>query len=251
FQDGFQLAYDEAETGIAPDSPASNPIPTSGGRPSQDEHSFGRLPQDTSLSFGPGQMPPTLRIPEHAEPLSASQDLPRPHGTRDVEESVPNGTSNSPSDLELPEASLHQNTRDEIADGTSQAVFLQTNPWQRDRALWSQFAAGGSEAAKAQEKLRELGWIPQAFSVGRLAFHPDPDERRKAVAAIWNAAGLDPLPLLMLLACDPDHTVRLEALSALGTMSTPEALSLIRTLATQDPDPQVRILANEILAKLR
>gem|GEM_PF-1691590 len=249
--DELRLAQYEAEEGVAAGFSATRPGGTPVGRASHTGSISERLAEDTSLSFGPGQMPPTLRIPEHAEPLSASQGLPRPQVPRDVEEPVPNGTGNSPSALELPEASSHQNTRDGIAEGTSQAVFLQTNPWQRDRALWSQFAAGGSEAPKARERLREHGWIPEAFLVGRLAFHPNPDERRKAVAAIWNTAGLDPLPLLMVLACDPDHTVRLEALSALGTMSTPEALSLIHTLATQDPDLQVRTLANEILAKLR
>jgi len=251
FREGFQLTHYETESGMTPDSPVSGPIPTSGGRSHQDARTFGRLPEETALSFGPGQMPPTLRIPDRAQPLSASQEQPRQQVAQDMEASPPSGTTVSPPGLELPGASSLQDTRDGSAEAAVGIGHLRDNPWQRDRALWSQFAAGGPDAAKAQERLRELGWIPQAFLVGRLAFHPNPEERRQAVSAIWDTTGLDPLPLLMLLACDPDETVRFEALSALGTMSAPEALSLIRTMAAQDPDFRVRALANEILSRAR
>ncbi|MGB9687415.1 HEAT repeat domain-containing protein [Thermogutta sp.] len=249
-QERVQLAHYAAETEVGPNSLTPRVSPAVGGMPSQNDHASA-LPQVTPLSFGPGQMPPTLRIPEHAEPLSGPEELPRQQAIQDMEESPPSGNTVSPLTLEFPGALSLQKTRDGSTKGTLEVASLQANPWQRDRALWSQLAAGGPESAKAQEKLRELGWMPDAFLVGRLAFHPNPEERCKAVAAIWNTASLDPLPLLMLLACDPDHTVRLEALSALGTMSTPEALSIIRTLAVEDPDHQVRVLANEILAKSR
>lgn len=121
--------------------------------------------------------------------------------------------------------------------------------WTTLEPLFAQLSGEPAQAEQAYLMLKGFGLNAAAIEAGRMAYHPDSTYRRRAISSIWNLAGVDPIPFLFRLARDSDVTVRHEALAILATMNNPEVRAFVRDTVSQDSDPGIQLLRDEIGSK--
>lgn len=206
-------------------------------------------PEFHGESFGPGKLPPALFLEQDApgRPLTAgtSHDAPPPVTPQPSKSDDQAGGRESSS----AHPTLEPLPRETGRTSPGVNIELPQNPWYRDRSLFCALSGGAGPSDLAWARLKELGWPIEAIELGRLAFHPDPQQRRKAVIQVWSLATVDPIPLLEYLSGDPDAAVRYEVLTTLATIPGLAAPRLVERFAREDPDPHIRAMAEELLSK--
>ncbi len=147
----------------------------------------------------------------------------------------------------------------DAAAGTAAAYVADSDPAVRQQALIG-FAARrdllGEEAILpllhdtnpavaflAARTLKSRGLSDDLVNLGRLVAHPVPLSRASAIPQLLERTDIDPVVWLTFLSRDPAESVRLRAVEALGTRTTPEAHQRLTEVAQGDDSGDVRAAA--------
>lgn len=133
-----------------------------------------------------------------------------------------------------------------IATGTTTGIAEAGSFESALHALFRQLSQADADAQReALNRLQTLGYTPQEIAVARGLFAADSVARRQAVEQLMSL-GIDANPWLLWATRDDDPLVRRAAITIMATSNDPRLLARVAQLASDDPDVEVRRLAQQV-----
>jgi HEAT repeat protein len=116
-----------------------------------------------------------------------------------------------------------------------------------DALLKHMYDPGPGVAESAELVLKARGLNREQISLGSMIFHPKPEIRASVIPLLKERTDVDPVVWLLQLSHDPEESVRIGAVEALGHRLSPEAGRRLAEMAATDKSPAVRRAASKLL----
>jgi HEAT repeat protein len=99
----------------------------------------------------------------------------------------------------------------------------------------------------AELVLQARGLTMEQISLGRMIFHPKPELRSSVIPLLRQRTDIDPVVWLLQLSHDPEESVRIAAVEALGGRLSPEVRQRLAEMVKSDRSEAVRQAAGKIV----